>query len=105
MPAEMNLERIEIPPNNDLSDMDKAFAIINYPYFEYSPRKHLMDPEWSFCRALDVAGVSGESRSIMEEAYAKGDAGEIRAEFALFSLNQRAAAEASKKKGPLPPSW
>ena len=92
----MNLERIEIPPNNDLSDMDKAFAIFNYPYFANSRKKNLLDPKWSFSRALDVAGVSGESRSVMEAAFAKGDAGEIRAEFALFSLNQRAAAFASK---------
>ena len=96
MPAQLNLERIEIPRNKKLSDMDKAFAIINYPYFADSPKKQLLDPAWSFSRALDVAGVSGESRALMEAAFAKGDAREIRAEFALFSLNQRAAAVAKK---------
>jgi len=30
MPVQMNLEHIEVPPNNKLSELDKAFAFINY---------------------------------------------------------------------------
>jgi len=96
MPAEMNLERIDIPPNNKLSDFDKAHGIINYPYFSQSPNKHLQDPAWSFTRALDVMGVAGDARVVMEDAYEKADIQRIRAEYALFSLNQRALAAANQ---------
>ena len=31
MRAAMNKEKVDIPPNNDLSDIDKAYMAINYP--------------------------------------------------------------------------
>ena len=33
MPPEMNDQGIQIKPNNILSDIDKAFVTINYPFF------------------------------------------------------------------------
>ena len=34
MPAEMNKEGIEVPPNYELSDLDKAYMCINYPRYD-----------------------------------------------------------------------
>ena len=31
MQATMNAENVDIPPNHDLSEIDKAYAAINYP--------------------------------------------------------------------------
>jgi hypothetical protein len=31
MRTEMNKENVDIPPNHDLSDIDKAYTAINYP--------------------------------------------------------------------------
>lgn len=35
MPPELNEEGIRIPPNNELSEIDKAYMIINYPMFSF----------------------------------------------------------------------
>ena len=67
MPAEMNLEHIEIPPNNALSDLDKAYVFLNYPFLTTSsPNK-----QWTIEHALDAAGVkdnlaSGHSTNRLE---------------------------------------
>ena len=37
MPPELNEEDIRIPPNNELSELDKAYMIINYPLFSFPP--------------------------------------------------------------------
>jgi len=89
MPKEMNLERIEVPPNNNLSDIDKAYVAITYPYFV---RPSYADPVWTFEHALDVACIQGESRDKILAEFAQKDAQGIRTEFGLWSLNQRALA-------------
>jgi len=52
MPDTMNEEKIEIDPNNELSDTDKAYITINYP------REHPHENGWTIEHALEVAGVS-----------------------------------------------
>ncbi|KAJ7153279.1 hypothetical protein C8R46DRAFT_1197359 [Mycena filopes] len=53
MPAEMNKQHIEVPPNHALSDKDKAYMIINYP----RPTAHVSAPKWTLEYALQVSGV------------------------------------------------
>jgi len=97
MPAALNVEGIEIVYNTVLSNFDKAYGVINYPYLPGQPAP-LADPQWTFEHALDVAGVQGESREKILYEYAQGDTEGIRAEFGLWSLNQRALALEAKLK-------
>jgi hypothetical protein len=97
MPKEMNVEKIEIPPNNVLSELDKAYAFVNYPFIT----TRSSNPQWNIQHALDVAGVQGDSRGRILAEYNQKDWKGVRTEFALWSLNQRAAAAANlvaKKK-------
>jgi len=92
MPAKMNLEHIEIPPNNALSELDKAYVFLNYPFFTMpSPNK-----QWTVEHALDVAGVKGKSREKILSEFNEKDWRGVRTEFALWSLNEKAAAIARK---------
>jgi len=92
MPAEMNLEHIEIPPNNALSELDKAYVFLNYPSFATpSPNK-----QWTVEHALDVAGVKDKSREKILSEFKEKDWKGVRMEFALWSLNQKAAAIARR---------
>ncbi|TCD68232.1 hypothetical protein EIP91_011301 [Steccherinum ochraceum] len=50
MPKEMNEQNIEVPPNNILSTMDKAYMVINYP-------GQTNDKVWTLEFALKTAGV------------------------------------------------
>ncbi|CAA7263420.1 unnamed protein product [Cyclocybe aegerita] len=71
MPKEMNVERIEVPPINKLSESDKAYGIINYPFIK-TPSSN---PLWNIEHARDVAGVQGEARErILSEGDSKGRA-------------------------------
>jgi hypothetical protein len=95
MPKEMNIERIEIKPNNKLSETDKAYGFINYPFIKTkSPH-----PEWTITHALDVANVQGDSRQRILNEYEQGDWKGVRTEFALWSLNQKAIAINSHLQG------
>ena len=58
MPAEMNTQHKEVPPNNVLSDLDKAYTVLNYPLLNPDANA----PQWSVEHALQVAGVTGSSR-------------------------------------------
>jgi len=86
MPKEMNVERIEIKPNNHLSELDKAYAYINYPFVNTpSPNK-----QWTIEHALDVAGVQGDSRERIISEFKEKDWKGVRTEFAMWSLSQKA---------------
>jgi hypothetical protein len=94
MPKEMNIERIEIKPNNKLSETDKAYGFINYPFIKTkSPH-----PEWTITHALDVANVQGDSRQRILTEYEEGDWKGVRTEFALWSLNEKAIALQHKRE-------
>jgi hypothetical protein len=77
MPAEMNDQGVEIPPNNALSDYDRAFVLIHYPLFEFSERTD----GWDFQKALTVMGIEGEGRENVLEKYSAGDVPGVREEF------------------------
>ncbi|KAJ7493835.1 hypothetical protein FB451DRAFT_1122358 [Mycena latifolia] len=84
MPAAMNLERIDVPPNEVLSDMDKAYMVINYP----RPTPHASAPMWTLEYALKVSGVDdATTQNILS---AKGNVTKIRAIFTAFQVAARA---------------
>ncbi|KAF8153384.1 hypothetical protein B0H34DRAFT_103561 [Crassisporium funariophilum] len=93
MPAEMNIEKIAVPPNNALSQLDKAYGFINYPFMG---KAKSIDPTWTFDHALDVAGVKGDYRGRILVEYNQGDWKGVRTEFALWSLNEKAIAIVAK---------
>ncbi|KAK0549220.1 hypothetical protein OC846_004174 [Tilletia horrida] len=53
----------DIPYNTKLSNLDKAYMVINYP----RPKPHDEAPEWSLEHALTVAGVPTEVKQKMLE--------------------------------------
>ena len=81
MPAEMNKEGICIKPNNRLSETNKAFMAINYPFFNPNPNnaspKSPTLPLQKFKDALDIAGVAGDMLKDMLKFFAKGNWEEI----------------------------
>lgn len=64
MPSDMNTQRKEVPPNGSLSDLDKAYMLINYPRASAA----IETPEWTFEYALEVAGVIGDAKQSILDA-------------------------------------
>ncbi|KAJ6449457.1 hypothetical protein C8R45DRAFT_1224408 [Mycena sanguinolenta] len=87
MPADMDKERIEIKPNYDLSEMDKAYMVINYP----RTKPHPSAAEWTLEHALNIAGVSGSSAEDMLAA--SGDAASLRSLFTAAQISARLRAK------------
>jgi hypothetical protein len=67
MPATMNMENVDIPPNHHLSEIDKAYAAINYP-------RDLS----SVLKALQVIDLDSNTKLAIVEAYAVHDILEMR---------------------------
>ena len=88
MPAAMNEEGIEVKPNNVLSDIDKAYIIINYPHPVDTPP---LDPVWTFEFALGVAGVDGSARDRILQEYRNSNWPEVRYQFTNWCITARAA--------------
>jgi hypothetical protein len=82
----MNVEQIDIPPNDALSDMDRAYMVINYP----RPSPHALAPQWTLDYALKVSGVDAMTTQDIKNA--KGNVDKIRALFTAFQVAQRAKA-------------
>jgi len=61
MPAELNEEGIEVPPNLTLSDLDKAFITLNYP------NKTPADKGMSVKDALKIAGVPEDVAKVIRD--------------------------------------
>jgi len=75
MPPSLNKENISIRPISQLSDKDKAFALLNYPFTPPPPspspssslipptptRPAFPDPTWTLDRALDIIGFPSSS--------------------------------------------
>ncbi len=79
MPSDMNTQRKEIPPNDILSDSDKAYMLINYPRANAAKET----PDWTFEHALDVAGVNVQAKqSILDSP----SVDLIRQRFALWRI-------------------
>ena len=93
MPAQFNEQEIEIPPNYELSALDKAFAFLNYPFLGGLTSS---DASQTLDNALDTIGVTGKFRESITAEFNENDWRGVRAEFTRWALN--AKAEASKKE-------
>ena len=110
MPPEMNEQGIRIRPNNKLSDTDKAFVTINYPYFttpaaltaevSSDPSKHWPSPLQNFTDALDIAGVAGDTRQTILDYFAQRDWQQIRYTFTDWCTSTRLARKAAQGTKP-----
>ncbi|KAE8229463.1 hypothetical protein CF326_g5566, partial [Tilletia indica] len=97
----------DVPYNTELSDMDKAYIVINYPRSEPHPEAQ----EWTLEHALNVAGVPNEvKQEILNLAEASRDTEtgqidpqEIRAAFTTYTTKQRAQELKQLKTSPPPP--
>jgi hypothetical protein len=87
----MNEENRSISVNHHLSELDKAYITINYPYPE-SDTSNTNTKRWTVERALDVAGVDDGQKTVILNSYRTGDKGwiEVREEFWLWCRQQRA---------------
>ncbi|KAJ3488067.1 hypothetical protein NLI96_g3098 [Meripilus lineatus] len=65
IPASCNHQGSTIEPNSELSEVDKAFAMVHYPRFT----PHEKAPEWTIAHALDVLGVHGTTRDKILQSY------------------------------------
>lgn len=77
----MNEWNKDIRPNNDLSDLDKAFMTINYPPDDNSKSKM----EWTIELALDVVGVADRKKNQIIKSYRNSGWATLREEFAEWS--------------------
>lgn len=82
MPAQLNVQNIDIPPNTVFSNLDKAYAVLNYARLKPNPKA----PEWTIPFALDAAGVTGTSR---DKILKSTDPLEIRQLFQIWNATQR----------------
>jgi hypothetical protein len=64
MPAQMNNERINVEPNNKLSELDKAYINLFYPFDSESATE-----EWTVATALQVVGFGGETKRCLQQIY------------------------------------
>ncbi|TFK21229.1 hypothetical protein FA15DRAFT_672778 [Coprinopsis marcescibilis] len=93
MPAEMNIERIEIKPNSKLSPLDKPFAFLNYPFLESTAS---IDPTVNVPSSNATIGIEGEFKDAILSEFNEGDWDGLTDEFTRWSLNEKAKAVAAK---------
>jgi hypothetical protein len=74
MRASMNMENVDIPPNHDLSDIDKAYMAINYP--------RDLSSVWE---ALQIIDLDSNTKSAIVKAHEAQDVLEMRRLLADFS--------------------
>jgi hypothetical protein len=61
MPASLNVQGIEIRRNQRLSDLDRAYMVLNYP--RVLPDADPVASRWTVEHALDFAGVTGVTKT------------------------------------------
>ena len=93
MPAEWNVQGIEIKPTTELSPLDKAFAFLNYPFIGTVTSS---DPSVNLDNAIAAAGIAGEFKDSIVEEYAQGDWEGVRAEFTRWSIDQKNIADKAR---------
>ena len=93
MPAAMNVEHIDVPVNNQLSPLDKAYMVINYP----RPQPHPLEPQWTLDFALKVAGVDDATAAAIKNA---PNIDKARLEFTAYAVAQRRKNGANAVKTP-----
>lgn len=88
MPAQMNLQRIEIPPNNSLTALDKAYIMCNYP-----PDASIAANAKTLRASLTVAGVpTAKQDEIIASFSTDNTGGTARVLFNIWNEQTRAAA-------------
>ncbi|KAG5649820.1 hypothetical protein H0H81_001882 [Sphagnurus paluster] len=83
MPSSMNVERIPVDTNNNLSEMDKAYVVINYTRSVPHPKAK----EWTLTKALTIAGVPDDELA----QYLDREIDGVREEFSAWNIIQRQA--------------
>ena len=88
MPAAFNLEGINIPRHYNLTALDKAYVLINYPRAQAAAAT----PEWTFEHALDVARVDAATKAkLLQDFNAKNYDG-VRTKFNQWNAIMQAGA-------------
>jgi hypothetical protein len=77
MPRSFTIEQFIVEANNNLSDLDKAYMVINYP----RNNPHDAAQDWTLEHALDVAQVPKNARK-------NWNVNNVREKFRQFNQNQ-----------------
>ena len=80
MPARLNHQGIDVPPNLDLSELDKAFITLNYP------RKEPVDGGMSVLRALKIAEVPNDVSGEILDLVAQEQYQQAREKFTAYNM-------------------
>ncbi|KAJ7182513.1 hypothetical protein C8R43DRAFT_1228916 [Mycena crocata] len=96
MSAGINLQHIEVKPNYNLSDLDKAYMVVNYPRTIPHPSASI----WTLDYALRISGV--DSATAKDIKNASDDVTKIRAIFTTFQVAARLAPPAPRGIEPDP---
>ena len=86
MPAAFNTQGINIPRHFDLSDLDKAYMIVNYPRPNPSPES----PQWTVEHALKVAKVDAKTSETILQFWKSGDWKSVRRTFNAWNAIMQA---------------
>ncbi|KAF8068874.1 hypothetical protein FPV67DRAFT_1761161 [Lyophyllum atratum] len=84
MPSRLNNQKIAIGVRTALSDLDKAYMVINYP----RKKPHPKAKQWTLEKALEVAGVPSDMQTDILEAI--DDASTLRTLFSDWNQQTRA---------------
>jgi hypothetical protein len=63
MPAQMNEQRIDVEPNNKLSELDKAHINLFYPFDNSATY------QWTIATVLQVVGFDEETKKCIQGIY------------------------------------
>jgi hypothetical protein len=95
MDASLNREHIEIDVNTQLSDMDKAYMVINYPRATANPAA----PTWTLDHALTVAGVDAKNAKAIKNANNRNKPDLVRSLFTNYLIQSRQSGSMGRAAG------
>lgn len=78
-PKEMSEQDTDVNPNCTLSDLDKAYMVINYPF-------QTKNPTWTLFHALNIVGIRGRTATDILTAT---DANAVRYKFLVWSAAKK----------------
>ena len=81
--------------NSALTDLDKAYMVINYPRTQPHPDA----PEWTLAHALDVAGVDPRTKQRILNLHAQGDITTLRTTFNMWNALMQSDRESNNLPG------
>ena len=88
MPAEWNEGNIEVPPNNVLSEFDKSFALLNYPFAPEGEKADEIKAKLE--AAFTTLNVQDDFKENIRAEIAAHNWDGARAEFTKWCVNERA---------------